>query len=160
LLQAAREQLQFDWMSCFDADERVTGDLRGFMEATHSSDYDGVRVQLFDAYMTPGDHAPYQADGELLGFRRFFGPERRDILMLWRNRSEVIFNLTFMRPLYEWSDTLFANRSRCETRPLGLSASEQHSCGCPFGSPGNRYSFDNFSFLGQDRIDNLLKVHI
>src|SRR5258708_11344930 len=91
LLQTAREQLQFDWMFCFDADERVTGDLRGFMEGTHSSDYDGVRVQLFDAYMTPGDHAPYQADRELLGFRRFFGPERRDILMLWRNRWEVIF---------------------------------------------------------------------
>jgi hypothetical protein len=32
--------------------------------------------------MTPGDHAPYHADRELLGFRRFFGPERRDILML------------------------------------------------------------------------------
>ena len=91
LLQTAREHLQFDWMFCFDPDERVTGDLRGFMEGTHSSDYDGVRVQLFDAYMTPGDHAPYQADRELLGFRRFFGPERRDILMLWRNRLEVIF---------------------------------------------------------------------
>ena len=72
-------------------DERVTGDLRGFMEATHSSDCDGVRVQLFDAYMTPGDHAPYQAGRELLDFRRFFGPERRDILMLWRNRPEVTF---------------------------------------------------------------------
>ena len=28
LLQTAREHLQFDWMFCFDADERVTGDLR------------------------------------------------------------------------------------------------------------------------------------
>src|SRR6202166_2543866 len=91
LLQTAREQLEFDWTFCFDADERVTGDLRGFIEGTHSNDYDGVRVQLFDAYMTPGDDAPYQADHELLNFRRFFGPERRDILMLWRNRSEVIF---------------------------------------------------------------------
>jgi hypothetical protein len=106
-----------------------------------------------------------------LGFRRFFGPERRDILMLWRNRLEVIFakhhgrepggvdrvgtglycqhygkslsvehweetceyymrhfpfdtygrkwndrkgraihtQSDFMRPLYEWGDTLFAN---------------------------------------------------
>ena len=50
LLQTAREHLQFDWMFCFDADERVTGDLRGHMERIHSSDYDGVRVQLFDAY--------------------------------------------------------------------------------------------------------------
>src|SRR3954451_3364062 len=39
LLQTAREQLQFDWMFCFDPDERVTGDLRGFMDQTQSSDY-------------------------------------------------------------------------------------------------------------------------
>jgi glycosyltransferase involved in cell wall biosynthesis len=91
LLQAVREQLPCEWMFCFDPDERVTGDLRGFMEQTHSSDYDGVRVQLFDAYMTSGDQAPYQAGRELLDFRRFFGPERRDILMLWRSRSEIIF---------------------------------------------------------------------
>jgi hypothetical protein len=117
------------------------------------------------------DHAPYQANRELLGFRRFFGPEQRDILMMWRNRLEVIFakhhgrepggvervqtglhcqhdgkslsvdhweetcdyymqhfpfvtygrkwsdrkgrpihtQSDFMRPLYEWGDTLFAN---------------------------------------------------
>ncbi|MET4426410.1 glycosyltransferase family 2 protein [Bradyrhizobium sp. RT3a] len=171
LLQTAREQLPFDWMFCFDADERVTGDLRGFLEAVHSCDCEGVRVQLFDAYMTPDDHEPYRADRELLGFRRFFGPERRDILMLWRNRPEVIYaeqhgrepggvdrvktalycqhfgkslsvdhweetceyymrhfpfdtygrkwlerkgraihtQSDFMRPLYEWGDTLFTN---------------------------------------------------
>src|SRR3979490_859729 len=80
LLETAREDLLFDWMFCFDADERVTGDLRGFIEGTHSSDYDGVRVQLFDAYMTPGNHAPSQLDRELLGFRRFFGPKRVDSL--------------------------------------------------------------------------------
>ena len=68
LLQTAREHLQFDWIFCFDPDERVTGDLRGFIQGAHSSDYDGVRIQLFDAYMTPGDHAPYQADSELLAF--------------------------------------------------------------------------------------------
>jgi len=116
----------------------------------------------------PWRSCPYQADRELLGFRRFFGPERRDILMLWRNRLEVIFakhherepggvgtglycqhygkslsvdrwketceyymrhfpfdtygqkwrdrkgraihaQSDFMRPLYEWGETLFAN---------------------------------------------------
>ena len=91
LLQTAREQLRFDWMFCFDPDERVTGDLRGFLEGMHSSDCDGLRVQLFDAYLTPDDHEPYRDDRELLGFRRFFGPERRDILMLWRNRVDVTF---------------------------------------------------------------------
>src|SRR6478736_2614178 len=73
LLQTAREHLQFEWMFCFDPDERVTGDLRGFTQEAHASEYDGVRVELFDAYMTPDDHAPYQA-GALLDFRRFFGP--------------------------------------------------------------------------------------
>src|SRR5690349_2771063 len=89
LLQTAREHLQFYCMFCFYAYERVTGNLRGYMERTHSGECDGVRVQLFDAYMTPDDHAAYQSDRELLGFRRFFGPEQRDILMLWRNQSEV-----------------------------------------------------------------------
>jgi glycosyltransferase involved in cell wall biosynthesis len=91
LLQMAREHLPFDWMLCFDPDERITGDLRGYLQRTHSGDCDSVRVQLFDAYMTPDDHAPYQADRELLDFRRLYGPERRDILMLWRNRPQVVF---------------------------------------------------------------------
>lgn len=91
LLQMARARLQFDWMFCFDADERVIGDLRGFAGGPRASDCDAVRIRLFDAYLTPDDHAPYRPDLELLGFRRFFGPEQRDILMLWRNRSEIFF---------------------------------------------------------------------
>ena len=174
LLQIVRERLRLDWMFCFDADERVTGDLRGFVGGLHGGDCDGVRIRLFDAYMTPDDQAPYRPDRELLDFRRFFGPEQRDILMLWRNRPEVVFaeqharepgglervrtdlycqhygkslsvehweetcdyyirhfpydtygrkwserkgqaihtRSDFMRPLYEWGDTLFANAVR------------------------------------------------
>jgi glycosyltransferase involved in cell wall biosynthesis len=170
LQQIARARLQFEWMFCFDPDERVTGDLRGFL-APLASECDGMRVRLFDAYMTPDDHVPYQPNRALLGFRRFFGPEQRDILMLWRNRPEVFFGKQharepggvervqtdlycqhygkslsidhweetcdyyvrhfpfetygrkwldrkgrgihtqsdFMRPLFEWGDTLFAN---------------------------------------------------
>jgi glycosyltransferase involved in cell wall biosynthesis len=91
MLQIARAQLQFEWMFCFDADERVTGDLRGFMERPDIGDCEGIRVRLFDAYLTPDDCAPYRSDRGLLNFRRFFGPERRDILMLWRNRTAVFF---------------------------------------------------------------------
>jgi glycosyltransferase involved in cell wall biosynthesis len=90
LLGIAREQLQFGWVFCFDADERVL-DLRAFTETIEVNNCDGIRVRLFDAYMTPNDYAPYQPGRELLGFRRYFGPEERDILMLWRNRSEVFF---------------------------------------------------------------------
>jgi glycosyltransferase involved in cell wall biosynthesis len=91
LLQTARARLRFDWMLCFDADERVTGDLRSFLDGPLPDNCEGVRVRLFDAYLTPEDCAPYQSHRELLDFRRFFGPEERDILMLWRNREEVFF---------------------------------------------------------------------
>jgi len=91
MLQLARAQLPFEWMFCFDADERVTGDMRSFLEGPDLGDCEGIRVPLFDAYMTPDDCAPYQSDRALLNFRRFFGPEQRDILMLWRNRAEVFF---------------------------------------------------------------------
>jgi hypothetical protein len=91
LLDMAREELPHDWMLCFDPDERVTGDLRGFVEGLGPEECDSVRVKLFDAYMTPEDHAPYRPDRQLLNFRRFYGPEQRDILMLWRNRPEIGF---------------------------------------------------------------------
>ncbi len=89
LLDMARAELPHDWMLCFDPDERVTGNLREFVRNAGNSD--AVRVRLFDAYMTPDDHAPYRSDLALLDFRRFYGPEQRDILMLWRNRPEIGF---------------------------------------------------------------------
>jgi hypothetical protein len=91
LLELARTELPHDWMLCFDPDERVTDDLRAFVTSKEANGADAVRVQLFDAYMTPEDHAPYSSDQELLHFRRFYGPEQRDILMLWRNRPEIGF---------------------------------------------------------------------
>jgi len=89
LLQLARSKLNFDWALCFDADERIIGDLRGFIGSACASSCNGVRVRLFDAYMTADDHAPLLRGQRLLGFRRFFGPEQRDILMLWRNLPTV-----------------------------------------------------------------------
>ena len=91
LLEMARAELTHDWMLCFDPDERVTGDLRGFVSGLGDSDCDAVRVRLFDAYMTKDDHAPYTQGEKLLDFRRFYGPEQRNILMLWRNRPEIVF---------------------------------------------------------------------
>jgi hypothetical protein len=89
LLQLARSRLNFEWTLCFDADERVIGDVRRFIGGAASKACNGVRIQLFDAYMTPDDQAPFAPGNNLLGFRRFFGPERRDILMLWRNQRRV-----------------------------------------------------------------------
>jgi hypothetical protein len=91
LLEMAREKLPHDWMLCFDPDERVTADLRAFVCGLGEDDCDALRVRLFDAYMTPEDHAPYQAGQTLQSFRRYFGPEQREILMLWRNRPGIGF---------------------------------------------------------------------
>ena len=91
LLDMARSELPHDWMFCFDPDERVTGSLPSFVAGLEADASDAVRVQLFDAYMTPEDCAPYAPDLPLLHFRKFYGPEQRDILMLWRNRPEIHF---------------------------------------------------------------------
>ena len=65
--------------------------LPSFVAGLEADASDAVRVQLFDAYMTPEDCAPYAPDLPLLHFRKFYGPEQRDILMLWRNRPEIHF---------------------------------------------------------------------
>jgi hypothetical protein len=91
LLDMARAELPHQWMFCFDPDERVTGNVRGFVEALDADACDAVRVQLFDAYITPEDCEPYRPECPLLDFRRFYGPEQRDILMLWRNHPGIGF---------------------------------------------------------------------
>src|SRR5258708_17112406 len=45
LLQTAREHFQFDWTFCFDAAERVTGALRGYLEGDRSGDLNSVAVR-------------------------------------------------------------------------------------------------------------------
>ncbi len=91
LLDMARAELPHQWMFCFDPDERVTEKMRSFVEGLHADDCDAVRVKLFDAYITPEDREPYRPERPLLHFRRFYGPEQRDILMLWRNHAGIGF---------------------------------------------------------------------
>ena len=91
LLDMARAELPHDWMLCFDPDERITEHLRSFVTGPGAVNCDSVKVKLFDAYLTQEDSAPYRSDLKLLDFRRFYGPEQRDILMLWRNRREISF---------------------------------------------------------------------
>lgn len=89
LLQEARRRWTFHWCMCCDADERYIGSIREFVTGSLEDKPDAVRVQLFDAYMTPDDLQPYPRGEPLLNFRRYFGPERRDILMLWKNSDSV-----------------------------------------------------------------------
>lgn len=92
LLQETRARWNFRWCLCADADERYVGQIRALVteNATNSTPY-GIRIQLFDAYLTPDDKTPYNSGSTLLNSRQWFGPERRDILMLWRNSDSVEF---------------------------------------------------------------------
>lgn len=78
------------WVFCADADERYIGDIRGFVDSKESANVDLVRIMLFDAYMTEDDQLPYLRGQQLLNFRKHFGPERRDIIMLWRANYDDI----------------------------------------------------------------------
>lgn len=65
-----------DWIFCFDADERPELDL-GSIDLSPLS---GIRLRLFDFYITPDDeHLSWKE-------RIWIGPEFRDILMLFKSR--------------------------------------------------------------------------
>lgn len=83
-----------EWVYCFDVDERPELDLTG-IEFRNMS---GVRLRLFDFYITPDDqHLSWE-------HRKWIGPEYRDILMLF-NASRVA---TFpdREPLLNYGDQL------------------------------------------------------
>ncbi len=79
-----------EWLFCADADERYIGDIRSFICSEESKNTDGVRISLFDAYITENDKIPYTG-GKLKDFRKFFGIERRDILMLFRSNANPAY---------------------------------------------------------------------
>lgn len=66
------------WALCFDADERLVGKLPN-LQKTRAN---GFTFRLFDGYLTDGAE-PY-AGGELAELPRMWGPEYRDILILFR----------------------------------------------------------------------------
>ena len=79
LLDRVRTETDSDWCLCFDADERLVGTL----PADPPPDCDGYRLRLFDGYLTPERRDPYDS-GPLVDLPRMWGPEYRDILMLFR----------------------------------------------------------------------------
>ncbi|UZN50266.1 glycosyltransferase family 2 protein [Cupriavidus cauae] len=91
LLRFAQLLHDFEWCLCADADERYVGAIRRVLRDDIPPDCKGIRVQLFDAYMTPDDCKAFGAGDRLFNFRKHFGPERRDILMLWRNNAGAVY---------------------------------------------------------------------
>ena len=91
LLYAVAREFDPDWLFCFDADERFVGDVRQVLHSPAMENADGVRVQLFDAYLSEQAQSAYVAEMRLEDVDRMYGPERRDILMLWRNSDKFFY---------------------------------------------------------------------
>lgn len=85
------ERAPTEWVLCFDADERLEGPLPDLTA-------DGYRFGLFDGYMTQERRAPYTG-GPLADLPRMWGPERRDILMLFRKSRSRYFGLDRREPV-------------------------------------------------------------
>ena len=79
------------WIFYADADERFVGDIRKTLENLQNTEVDAVKVRLFDAYMTREDCSDYTKGTKLLNFRSKFGPEFRDITMIWKNKDGIDF---------------------------------------------------------------------
>jgi glycosyltransferase involved in cell wall biosynthesis len=82
-----------EWVFYSDADERFEGDIRETLLSGSFRDVQAVRVSLYDAYLTPDDRSPFTQGDVLWNFRRYFGPERRRILMAWRPGHLVDYRL-------------------------------------------------------------------
>ena len=92
------KKLNPDWVFYFDADERFDIKRQQLIDLPKS--IDGIRIQLFDAYISEDDKEPYKQGNELWNFRQYFGPERRDILMIFRCYNGIEFiNLDSREPV-------------------------------------------------------------
>lgn len=78
VLERAR-QLGATWALCFDADERLVGELPDLRKTRAN----GFTFRLFDGYLTEAMQEPY-VSGRLEDLPRMWGPEYRDILILFR----------------------------------------------------------------------------
>ncbi|WP_295123093.1 glycosyltransferase family 2 protein [uncultured Leifsonia sp.] len=122
------------WVFYSDADERFVGDIRSFLQNA-GPEVHGLRVNLFDAYMTPEDHAPHREGQPLLDFRSSFGPEQRRILMAWRPEASVDFTTRDAREP-QGVPGPFVDRFECQHYGKALSEAQwEETC---------RYYVDNF----------------
>ena len=82
-----------EWVWCFDADERIEGELPDLNEPL-----DAYRFRLLDGYLAEGYSDPYSS-GPLDQLPRLWGPEYRDINMLFRPRSVEYRGLDRRQPI-------------------------------------------------------------
>jgi glycosyltransferase involved in cell wall biosynthesis len=93
LLEEARKQ-GAEWCLYMDADERLVGDLPSLDAASPN----GYRFKLYDGYMT-NDYKSEYISGDLSQLPRMWGPECREILMLFRVAASRYMGLDQREPV-------------------------------------------------------------
>ena len=93
LLDRARQR-GAEWVLCFDADERLVGELPHL----HAASCSGYTFRLFDGYLTDARRQDYTR-GPLEDLPRMWGPEYRDILMLFRADRALYHGLDRREPV-------------------------------------------------------------
>lgn len=88
LLELANKYYSFKWFCYLDADERLVGDVRQEILNLDVDDVHYFRIPLYDAYLTPDDQNEFSKGDVLLNSRKFYGPERRDIIFGWNNNAK------------------------------------------------------------------------
>jgi glycosyltransferase involved in cell wall biosynthesis len=91
LLQEAKNRCSIKWVMCCDADERYEGPIKEFVMSDSFYQIDGVRFELYDAYASGECNEMYSQGNKLVDLKRKYGPECREILMLWRNKPNIDF---------------------------------------------------------------------
>jgi glycosyltransferase involved in cell wall biosynthesis len=84
------------WFFYADADERFEGEIWEYLTEGCPDNVLAIKIALFDAYITKDDRSDY-VSGPLYGFRRYFGPEQRNVIMLWRGAARVSFRVRDQR---------------------------------------------------------------
>ena len=91
LLDEAKEYSNSQWFWYTDADERIiSSSIQKYLKSVPES-IDGIRMRLFDAYMTEDDQEEYRLGKPLKDFRHKFGPEYRDILTFFKNKDSITY---------------------------------------------------------------------
>ena len=103
----------------FDADERFEGKIKEFLYKNLNSEFDSIKIRLFDAYITENDKNPVTNMTSLYNFRKYFGPEYRDIIMIWKNLDHICFEGTDAREPVGYNSYL--QKFRCQHYGKSLS---------------------------------------
>ena len=94
LLEYAKRHSKNKWFLSSDGDDRFIFDWDK-LDGYDKDGYSAVSLRCFDTYMTKDDYDPYEKNNKLEDLREYWGPEYRDIALIFRGDKSK-YDLTMM----------------------------------------------------------------